>query len=141
MGVGLTYHGALALDIGFGLGPDAFVFVGRDHFWGGGYRAFVFGPERAGLFFAHSAIHNGYRLDHGRFVADGWGRERIAAFTHHEVAVRAAHEMRAADEHRNFETRRIPVQQHAGERGRVDEHGAPGRGGAEEDGHGPGENR
>ena len=125
VGVGLRFRGALAVDVDFGLGADAFVFVGHDHFWDHDYRVVVFAPERVRVVFAHSEIHNGYRVDHGRFVAEGWGRERVAAITHHEVAVRQAHEMRAADEHRNFEARKVAVQQHAAARAH-EEHGAPG---------------
>ena len=44
VGVGLTFRGGLALDIDFGLGMDAFVFVGRDHFWEHDYRGYMVGP-------------------------------------------------------------------------------------------------
>ena len=30
---------------------------------------------------------NGYRLDHGRFVVEGIGRERMATLTHHDMRV------------------------------------------------------
>jgi hypothetical protein len=106
VGVGLTFHGGVALDVDFGLGFGAFVFVGRDHFWDHDYRGYAFPPDRARFFFEHSAIHNGYRMDHGRFVAEGMGRERMAAFTHREVAVRHAEDMRHAEERHNFDARR-----------------------------------
>ena len=122
VGVGLRFHGALAVDVDFGLGADAFVFVGHDHFWDHDYRAFVFAPDRVRLVFGRCVIHNGYRVDHGRFVAEGWGREHVAAFTHHEVAVRQAHEIRASEEHRNFESRRVVVREHAEARARSNEH-------------------
>ncbi len=126
MGVGLTYRGGLALDIDFGLGMDAFVFVGRDHFWEHDYRGYVVDRERARLFYGRSEIHNGYRMDHGRFVADGWGRERMAAFTRHEVVARNSHEIRQAEEHHNLEARRderarVPARPEE----RASQHGAP----------------
>jgi hypothetical protein len=99
VGVGLEWHGALAVDIGFGLGADAFVFIGGDHFWDHDYRHVIVDRERARGFYAHSEIHNGYHMDHGRFVAGGLGRDRVAAITHHEVVAHSAHEMRAEEEH------------------------------------------
>ena len=105
-GVGLTFRGGVAVDIDFGLGMDAFVFVGRDHFGERDYHGFMADRERVRVFYGRSEVHNGYRMDHGRFVADGWGRERVAAFTHREIVVRQAHEMRQAEEHHNLEARR-----------------------------------
>ncbi|MGA2177281.1 MAG: DUF6600 domain-containing protein [Verrucomicrobiota bacterium] len=105
-GLGLTFGGRVAVDIDFGLGVDAFVFVGRDHFWEHDYHAYVLDREHTRVFYGRSEIHNGYRMDHGRFVAEGLGRERMAAFTHHEVVARQAHELRQAEEHHNLEVRR-----------------------------------
>ncbi len=105
-GVGLEWRGGVAVDVDFGLGFDAFVFVGRDHFWDHDYAHVIIGREDARRFYARSEIHNGYRMDHGRFVADGLGRDRVAAFTHHEVAVHPARELRSAEEHHNVEARR-----------------------------------
>lgn len=107
VGVGLEWHGGVALDVDFGLGFDAFVFVGRDHFWDHDYAHVLIGRDEARRFYAHSEIHNGYRMDHGRFVADGWGRARVASFTHHEIAVHPARELRGAEEHHNLEARRV----------------------------------
>jgi hypothetical protein len=104
-GVGIEWNGGVAVDVDFGLQFDAFVFVGRDHFFDHDYTRVVIDRENARRFYAHSAIHNGYRMDHGRFVADGWGRERVAAFTHHEVAVRPAHELRTVEEHHDIQAR------------------------------------
>jgi hypothetical protein len=62
-------------------------------------------------------------MDHGHFVADGWGREHVAAFTHHEVEVHQAHELRNAEEHHNLEARRT---QHPEIAARTDDHAKPG---------------
>jgi hypothetical protein len=105
VGVGLEWHGALAVDVGFGLGADAFVFIGGDHFWDHDYRHVIVDHDRAHEFFAHSEIHNGYHMDHGRFVAEGLGRDRVASITHHQVEERSAHEMRATEEHHDMATR------------------------------------
>jgi hypothetical protein len=125
VGIGLEWHGGVALDVGFGLGFDAFVFVGRDHFWDHDYGHVLIGREEARRFYDHSEIHNGYRMDHGHFVADGWGRERVAAFTHHAVEVHQAHELRSAEEHHNLEARRT---EHPEIAARTDAHAKPGYG-------------
>jgi hypothetical protein len=119
-GVGIEWRGGIGVDLDFGLGFDAFVFVGRDHFWDHDYAHVFIGREDARRFWGHSEIHNGYRMDHGRFVAEGWGRDHVASFTHHEVAVHTAHEMRSAEEHHNLEVRH---QQHPATAQRADERG------------------
>jgi hypothetical protein len=110
IGVGLTYRGAVAVDIDFGVGPSAFVFVGHDHFFEADYRSYAAPEVQVNIFFGASVIHNGYREDHGHFVAEGWGREHVAAFTHHEVVMHQARELRQSEEHHNLEARR---QEHA----------------------------
>ncbi|HEY3913625.1 MAG TPA: DUF6600 domain-containing protein, partial [Verrucomicrobiae bacterium] len=40
-GVGLVWNGRVAVDVDFGLAPDAFVFIPFDHFWAHDYRAFL----------------------------------------------------------------------------------------------------
>jgi hypothetical protein len=86
-GVGLTFGGHLAVDVDFGLGVDMFTFVPYDRFWDHNLHAYLLPRERVGLFFGRSVIMNGYRLDHGRFVVEGIGRERMATLTHHDVRV------------------------------------------------------
>jgi hypothetical protein len=86
-GVGLYYNGALALDVDFGLGPDDFTFVPYDHFWDFHLRAFFVPHDRVEVFFHHSHILNGYRVDHGRFVVEGLGRDHVFAVTHHDVRI------------------------------------------------------
>jgi hypothetical protein len=102
-GLGLFWHGAaVEAGVDFGLGFDAFVFVGPDHFWGGDYRRFAFDGVRAREFFDHSQFHAGYRIEGGRLLAEGLGHDHIAAITHHEVVERKATEMRIAEEHSDF---------------------------------------
>ena len=86
-GVGLWWGGRVALDVDFGLGADMFTFVPYDRFWDHNLHAYLLPRERVGFFFGRSVIMNGYRLDHGRFVVEGLGRERMAGFTHHEIRV------------------------------------------------------
>jgi hypothetical protein len=87
LGVGLTWHGRVAVDADFGLAPDAFVFVGFDHFWAHDYRAFAAPPWRVSVLFHRSFLANNYRFAAGHFIVGGIGRDRMAALTHHEVAV------------------------------------------------------
>ena len=123
-GVGIEWGRGVAVDVDFGLGVDAFVFVGHDHFFDHDYVHVVYDREQSRRFYEHSEIHNGYRVDHGRFVAEGWGREHVAALTHHEIVVRPAHEIRVTEEHHNLEARRV---QHP-EIARAEQHGRPGEG-------------
>jgi hypothetical protein len=106
VGQGLWWHGAVVTGgIDFGLGFGAFCFVGSDHFWGGNYNVYVFNEERSRVFFEHSTFHAGYKMDGGHFVAEGLGRDRVAAITHHEVEVHKVAEMRHAEETHNFAAR------------------------------------
>jgi len=86
-GVGLWFGGHLAVDVDFGLGADMFTFVAYDHFWDRDFRPFLLPRDRVRFVFGRSVVMNGYRLDHGRFVVEGLGRERVARFTRHEVRV------------------------------------------------------
>jgi hypothetical protein len=85
-GVGLLWNGRVAVDVDFGLGPDAFVFIPFGHFWDHDYRAFLAPAWRWPLLFRASILANGYRFVGGRFVVDGIGRDRIGLLTHHNVA-------------------------------------------------------
>jgi|CZKM01.1.fsa_nt_gi hypothetical protein len=86
-GVGLWFGGRLAVDVDFGLGAEMFTFVPYDRFWDHNLHAYLLPRERVSVFFGHSVVMNGYRLDHGRFVVEGLGRERMAGLTHHEIRV------------------------------------------------------
>jgi hypothetical protein len=106
VGVGLWWHGGAVVEgVGFGLGFSAFVFVGNDHFWGGNYNVYVYDNERARVFYEHTTVHVGYRVEGGHVVAEGLGREHIAQVTHHPVEVHKVAELRHEEEHHNFEKR------------------------------------
>ncbi|MBU6398732.1 MAG: hypothetical protein KGS61_00305 [Verrucomicrobia bacterium] len=81
-GVGLMYEGRVAVDVGFGLGPDAFVFVGYDRFWDHDLHRFLLPRERLETVFVRSTIRNGYRVEQGHFFVEGLGRERMETLTH-----------------------------------------------------------
>jgi hypothetical protein len=92
-GVGLWFGGHVAVNVDFGLPHEAFTFVAYDHFWDHNLHPFLLPPARLEFVFGRSVVMNGYRLDHGRFVVEGLGRDHIAAWTHHEVKVEVlAHE-------------------------------------------------
>ncbi len=83
----------VGLDFDFGLGEACFTFVDYDHFHEGFFRmrghewAYHVGRERLHAFYGRSVIRNEFRQDdHGRFVNNGIGRDRIERFTHVEHA-------------------------------------------------------
>jgi hypothetical protein len=86
-GVGLWFGGRVAVDVDFGLGADMFTFVPYDHFWDHNLHAFLLPRERVGIVFGRSVVMNGYRLEHGRFIVEGLGRERMAGLTHRDIRV------------------------------------------------------
>jgi hypothetical protein len=111
-GLGLFWHGAaVTASIDFGLGFDAFVFVGPDHFFGGNYHAVALDSVRAHDLFLHSEFHAGYRVEGGRLVVEGLGREHVAAITHHEVVERKAIDMRHEEERQDFSKRTVAHQE------------------------------
>jgi hypothetical protein len=131
-GLGLYWHGGLVAEggvgIDFGLGFDAFVFVGPDHFWGGDYRRNAFGPERAREFYNHSTFHAGYRMEGGHLRAEGLGRDHIAAVTHHAVVEHKAAEIRRTEETHDFAKRTEEHHDLARARVRTPARVEPGRG-------------
>lgn len=84
-GLGLRYRGVLAADVDFGLDYDAFAFVPYDHFWDHDLHPFLLGAGVRLDIYRRSVILNGYRVEGGRFVVEGLGRDRIALYTHHDV--------------------------------------------------------
>jgi hypothetical protein len=114
VGQGLFYNGRLAVDVDFGLPWDAFIFVGADHFWDHDYRHFRLYGDRAAFIYGRSMIRNGYRMDHGRFMVDGIGRDRMARFTHRDVRAVNVRDMRAREERAHVETRRVEGVRNAG---------------------------
>jgi len=87
VGVGLTFHGGVVVDGDFGLTAGAFTFVAYDHFWDHDVRAFVLPRDRVDVIFPGTFVLNGYRMDHGRFIVDGLGRDWMARYTHHDIRV------------------------------------------------------
>jgi hypothetical protein len=91
---GFMYNGvAVGLDFDFGLGFGCFTFVGYDHFHEGFFRmrghewAYNIDHARLRSFYGRSVIRNDFhRDDHGRFVNDGIGRDRVERLTHVEHA-------------------------------------------------------
>ena len=79
----------VGLDFDFGLGESCFTFVGYDHFHEGFFRmrghewGYHIGHERLHAFYGRSVIRNEFRKDeHGRFVNNGIGHDRIEHLTH-----------------------------------------------------------
>lgn len=91
---GLWFHGvAVGVDFDFGLGESCFTFVSYDHFHEPFFRmrgrewAYHIDRARLHAYWGHSVVHNDFRRDdHGRFVNDGIGRDRMASLTHVEHA-------------------------------------------------------
>jgi len=89
---GFRYHGVMVgLDFDFGLGEGCFTFVGYDHFhepfirMRGRAWAWHIDHQRLHGFYGHSVIRNDFhRDDHGRFVNNGIGRDRVERLTHVE---------------------------------------------------------
>lgn len=105
-------HVRVGVDFAFGLGDGFFTFVDYGHLffdphiYHRGYRDFVVPRERLASIYRHSVIENRYHVDHGRFVNEGLGRERMAALTHREIPdVKNVRDLKAQDEQRNAHTR------------------------------------
>ena len=93
----------VGLDFNFGLGEACFTFVDHAHFHEGFFRmrghewGYHIGRERLHAFYGRSVVRNEFRRDeHGRFVNNGIGRERLE------------HATRGRIEHSNF-VERHPV--------------------------------
>jgi hypothetical protein len=103
VGGGFMYRGArVGIDFDFGLGEGVFVFVGYDHFHEGFFRmrgrewAWHIGGERFHGFYGRSVLRNEFRRDeHGRFVNEGIGHDRMARATHGRVEQAHFEERRA----------------------------------------------
>jgi len=93
VGGAFMYHGVrVGVDFDFGLGEGAFVFVGYDHFHEGFFRmrgrewAWHIGGDRFHAFYGRSVLRNEFRRDeHGRFVNEGIGHDRMARATRGRV--------------------------------------------------------
>ena len=115
-GVGLFFNGHLAIDADFGLGLDAFNFVAYDHFWNEDLHPYLLPQERLEAVFRESRIANGYRMDHGRFVVEGLGHDRIEILTHHSAKAVAEHHDARVPGRGNYD-------EHQGRSDKRDQHG------------------
>jgi hypothetical protein len=87
---GFRYRGMIVgADFDFGLGEGCFTFVGYDHFhepfirMRGHEWAYHIDHERLHGFFGHSVPRNEFRRDdHGRFINNGIGHDRMEHLTH-----------------------------------------------------------
>lgn len=86
-GVGLMWDGRPAVDVDFGLAPDAYVFIPFDHFWEHNYIGFRAPLWRVPGLFRVSIVANHYGFVGGRFVFYGIDRGRIGILTHRDVRV------------------------------------------------------
>jgi hypothetical protein len=137
---GWRYHGvAVAADFDFGIGAGFFVFVDGGHFWDHDFHRYVVPHDRLGFVYGHSSFENHYRYDHGHFINDGMGRDRMAILTHRdvrEIQARRVEDIRHDEERRNVVVRRDDLHDfHAGVHPdalrTVAVHAAPGHGGIE----------
>jgi hypothetical protein len=103
-GVGIMWNGRLAVDVDFGLAPDAYVFIPFDHFWARDYLGFRAPFGRVDFLFRASILDNHWGFVGGRFAFGGIGRDRMGVFTHHEVRVEHLdfHDAHIANEHAHF---------------------------------------
>jgi len=89
---GFMFNGvAVGVDFDFGLGEGCFTFVGYDHFHEGFFRmrghewAYHIDHARVHGFYGRSVLHNEFSRDeHGRFVNNSIGRDRVEHLTHVE---------------------------------------------------------
>ncbi len=84
-GVGLVFHGRVALDIDFDLSSDAFVFVGADHLLDVDCRAHLLAADAARAIYGRTTVGNGYRVSNGRLMVDGPGAERLATWSRRPI--------------------------------------------------------
>jgi hypothetical protein len=101
-GVGVMWNGRLAVDVDFGLGADAFVFMPYDRFWEHDYLAFRAPLWRMHDLFGVSLIANHYGFVDGHFFFGGIERGRMALLTHRDIRIdrleiRDAHIARARE--------------------------------------------
>ncbi len=82
---GLAWKGKPAPDSDFGLGADAFTFVSYEHFLDHDLHNEVVPRDQVEALFKSSAIKNGYRIDQGKLLVEGPGRDRVATVMRHEV--------------------------------------------------------
>ncbi len=97
---GWHFHGvSVGVDFDFGLGPTYFNFVAYDHFWDHDCRHYVVGHDHLDFVYHHSVLENHVRVEHGVYIHEGLGRDRVVRYTHRDVSPIAVHDIRAREEH------------------------------------------
>jgi hypothetical protein len=108
------FHGvAVGADFDFGLGEACFTFVRYDHFHEGFFRmrdhewAYHIDRQRLHGFYGRSILRNDFRRDeHGRFVNNGIGRERLEHATQGRLAQANFEERRPVGDRKSLENAR-----------------------------------
>ena len=104
------FHGGrVGFDFDFGLGFSYFTFVDYAHFWVHDYRTCVLPGDRVAFIFGRSVASNRFREDHGNFYNEGLDRGHLAAFTHQEIHLENANDLRNQEFQHNEEIRRDRV--------------------------------
>jgi hypothetical protein len=97
-GLGLFFHGRLAVDIDFGLRWDVFIFCSFGHMFDRDLRLIVLPRERVAAIYDHTFVRNHYGLVNGRVSVEGLGRDRIEALSHRQLRPVAVGPAPARDE-------------------------------------------
>src|ERR1700722_13131979 len=133
--LGLTFNGHVGVDLDFGLGVGMYTFVGYDHFWEHDFHHWIVPHDRVVVIFRGSHLANDFRVVNGRFFNEGFGHERVAAWTHHDVRVEriAVHDRFGDRGHEVLHDDHGRLDGHDGHDGRDGRDGRDSRGGR--DGH------
>jgi hypothetical protein len=95
------YNGlVVGADFDFGLGATFFTFVDYGHFCAFDFHPYILRSDRFNYVFRRSVFENHFAYDRGRFINQGLGRERVAAFAHQDIRIERAQDLRRADEQR-----------------------------------------
>ena len=84
-GVGLFFHGRLAVDIDFGLRWDEYVFCSYGHLLDRNLRPNLLPRERIAGIYDHTFLRNHYNVVNGRITAESLGRARMETLTHRQL--------------------------------------------------------
>lgn len=107
---GWMYRGAhVGVDFDFGISAGFFTFVACDHFWEHDFRHFIVPHDRMDFIYRRSVFENHFRMDHGRFINEGLGRDRMVVLTHRDIKIVGLEEVRRGEERHNLEVRRDDI--------------------------------
>jgi len=115
VGGALMFNGvAVGVDFDFGLGDGYFTFVDYDHFHEGFFRmrghewAHHIDRERLHGFYGRSRPRNEFSRDeHGRFVNNGIGRDRLESVTHGRLAHQGFEERNPVGDRKQLAAQRV----------------------------------